>query len=388
MQGEKNMELHDILMYDETIFQEMTVFNSDYLPENFKLRQPQMSEMALSLRPALKGGKPINNLVLGPPATGKTTAMKKLFEMAELDCDDELICVYINCQLHTTKFDIFSQIHKKVFGHTLPETGVPFARLYNNIMEEVQDREKALIIALDDIHYLFQGNLISKIFYDILRAYESFEGVRTGIFAVLSDIEFRHVLDNNVGSIFNANEINFKPYSYDETYRILKERAELGFFPNVISDELIEKITEFTYENGDLRLGIDLLRISGNNAEVKASRKITEEDLDKAIESAGSVTLKYVLNNLSEKEQNLLGFIARLDENEITSGELYKQYHREQKIGYTSFHRLINKLEFLRLIDTSFTGTGKKGNSRFIRLRFDRKLIRENLPKKSSRKTS
>lgn len=386
MQGEKNMELHDILMYDETIFQEMTVFNSDYLPENFKLRQPQMSEMALSLRPALKGGKPINNLVLGPPATGKTTAIKKLFEMAELDCDDELICVYINCQLHTTKFDIFSQIHKKVFGHTLPETGVPFARLYNNIMEEVQDREKALIIALDDIHYLFQGNLISKIFYDILRAYESFEGVRTGIFAVLSDIEFRHVLDNNVGSIFNANEINFKPYSYDETYRILKERAELGFFPNVISDELIEKITEFTYENGDLRLGIDLLRISGNNAEVKASRKITEEDVDKAIESAGSVTLKYVLNNLSEKEQNLLGFIARLDENEITSGELYKQYHREQKIGYTSFHRLINKLEFLRLIDTSFTGTGKKGNSRYIRLRFDRKLIRENLPKKHSRR--
>ena len=382
------MELHDILMYDETIFQEMTVFNSDYLPENFKLRQPQMSEMALSLRPALKSGKPINNLVLGPPATGKTTAIKKLFEMAELDCDDELICVYINCQLHTTKFDIFSQIHKKVFGHTLPETGVPFARLYGNIMEEVQDREKALILALDDIHYLFQGNLISEIFYDILRAYESFEGVRTGIFAVLSDIEFRHVLDSNVGSIFNANEINFKPYTYDETYRILKERVELGFFPNVISDELIEKITEFTYENGDLRLGIDLLRISGNNAEAKASPKISEEDVDKAIESAGSITLKYVLNNLSEKEQNLLGFISRLDESEITSGELYKQYHREQKISYSSFHRLINKLEFLRLIDTSFTGTGKKGNSRFIRLRFDRKLIRENLPKKSSRKTS
>ena len=74
------MDLNDILLHDETIFQDITVFNSDYLPENFKLRQPQMEEMALSLRPALQGGKPINNIILGPPATGKTTAIKKLFE--------------------------------------------------------------------------------------------------------------------------------------------------------------------------------------------------------------------------------------------------------------------------------------------------------------------
>ncbi|MBR3213269.1 MAG: AAA family ATPase, partial [Methanosphaera sp.] len=77
------MDISDILLHDETIFQDMTVFNSDYIPENFKLRQAQMEEMALSLRPALLKGKPINNLILGPPATGKTTAIKKLFEMAD-----------------------------------------------------------------------------------------------------------------------------------------------------------------------------------------------------------------------------------------------------------------------------------------------------------------
>ena len=192
------MELSDLLMNDETIFKDITVFNSDYLPENFKLRQAQMSEMALSIRPALMGGKPTNGIILGPPATGKTTAIKKLFEMAEYDCEKELICVHVNCQLHSTKFDIFSQIHKKIFGHAPPETGVPFARIYNSIMNELYDSNKALIVALDDINYLFQGNIISTIFYDILRAYESFEGVRTGIFAVLSDIEFRYVLDKYV----------------------------------------------------------------------------------------------------------------------------------------------------------------------------------------------
>ena len=376
------MDLNNFLMYDETIFQDMTVFNSDYLPENFKLRQPQMEEMALSLRPALMKGKPINNLILGPPATGKTTAIKKLFDMAEQDCLDDIFCVYVNCQLHSTKFDIFSQIHKKVLGHTPPETGVPFARIYNNIMNELYDTDKALIVALDDINHLFQGNVISEVFYDILRAHESFDGVRTGIFAVLSDIDFRYILDKNVGSIFNANEINFKPYDYEETYKILQERARLGFFPNVISDSLIETITDYIMEHGDLRLGIDLLRISGNNAEFNASRIISEEDVQKAFESAGGISLKYILDTLSDNEQNIIRFISRINEKNITSGDLFKAYNRENKISYATYNRLINKLEFLRLIDTTYTGTGNKGNSRYISLRFDGKEIRDNLPNK------
>lgn len=379
------MDLQDILLHDETIFKDVRVFNSDYLPEEFKLRQSQMEEMAFSLRPALHGGKPSNNILLGPPATGKTTAIKKLFEMAQLDCEDDIICVYVNCQLHSTKFGIFSQIYKKIFGHNPPETGVPFARIYNKIMNELYDTDKALIVALDDINHLFHGNIISQIFYDILRAHESYEGVRTGIFAVLSDVEFRFILDKNVGSIFNAAEINFKPYTYEETYNILKERVNLGFYPNVISNDLLEEITTYTFENGDLRLGIDLLRISGNNAEVRASRRIEYGDVEKAFKVSKSVSLRYILNSLSDKEKTLLRFITRIDKKNITSGQLYEEYNRENKIGYATYNRQINKLEFLRLIDTTYTGSGKKGNSRYINLRFDSKQIQENLPQQKRR---
>ena len=379
------MDLQDILLHDETIFKDVRVFNSDYLPEEFKLRQSQMEEMAFSLRPALHGGKPSNNILLGPPATGKTTAIKKLFEMAQLDCEDDIICVYVNCQLHSTKFGIFSQIYKKIFGHNPPETGVPFARIYNKIMNELYDTDKALIVALDDINHLFHGNIISQIFYDILRAHESYEGVRTGIFAVLSDVEFRFILDKNVGSIFNAAEINFKPYTYEETYNILKERVNLGFYPNVISNDLLEEITTYTFENGDLRLGIDLLRISGNNAEVRASRRIEYGDVEKAFKVSKSVSLRYILNSLSDKEKTLRRFITRMDKKNITSGQLYEEYNRENKIGYATYNRQINKLEFLRLIDTTYTGSGKKGNSRYINLRFDSKQIQENLPQQKRR---
>jgi len=34
--------------------------------------------------------------------------------------------------------------------------------------------------------YLFYSENVNKIFYDILRAHEAFEGVKTGVFAILS----------------------------------------------------------------------------------------------------------------------------------------------------------------------------------------------------------
>lgn len=110
---------------------------------------------------------------MGSPATGKTTAVRKVFELVE-KTTEKVVCVYINCQLHTTRFGIFSQIHKKLFGHAPPETGVPFARIYDKIMKKLQNDEKSLVIAFDDINYLFQSKNANKVVYDVLRAYEEY----------------------------------------------------------------------------------------------------------------------------------------------------------------------------------------------------------------------
>ena len=193
------MAIEDILMFDETVFQNINAFNPDYMPANYNFRDSQMEGMAMSIRPAMRGGRPTNSVVLGSCATGKTTAVKKVFELVERN-SDKVICCYINCQLHTTRFGIFSQIHKKIFGHQPPETGVPFSRVYEKVIKHLVSEDKALIVALDDVDYLFQSQNANKVFYDILRAYEEFPGVRTGIFAILSDLEFRYALDKNVNT--------------------------------------------------------------------------------------------------------------------------------------------------------------------------------------------
>lgn len=369
------MDIDDLLLYDETLFKNIDAFNPDYIPENFMHRKSQMEALALSIRPALKNGRPVNAVVLGSCATGKTTAVKKIFELVE-KTSDKVVCVYINCQIHTTRFGIFSQIYQKIFGHIPPETGVPFSRIYGNIMQHLSNEKKALVVALDDINYLFYSKNANKIFYDILRAHEAYDGVKTGLFAILSDIEFRFILDKNVNSIFIPQEIIFNPYTRDEMHDILTQRAKIGFYPEVISEELIEKITDYTSSSGDLRLGIDSLRISGNLAEADASKTIQEKHVNEALKSTGSLNLTYTLNSLSDDEIAVLDII-RSSELDLTAGEVYEKLSKKTKSSYASFNRILNKLEFLRLIDTRYTGKGVKGNSRVIILRFEPEEVKK-----------
>lgn len=369
------MDIDDILLYDETIFKNIDAFNPDYIPEHFPHRDSQMEALAICIRPALRKGRPVNSLVLGSCATGKTTAIKIMFEKVE-KTSDKIMCVYINCQLHTTRFGIFSQIYQKIFGHTPPETGVPFSRIYQNIMQHLSSHNQALIVALDDIDNLFYSKNANKIFYDILRAHEAFKGVKTGVFAILSDIEFRFILDKNVNSIFIPQEIIFNPYTHEEMEDILRERVKIGFYSDVISEELLDQITDQASSSGDLRVGIDLLRISGNLAEADASKIIEKKHVEEALRSTGSINLIYTLKSLTDDERTLLEII-RQSEDDLTAGNLYNAFNKEISASYASFNRILNKLEFLRLVDTNFTGKGVKGNSRIVVLRFDPEEIQK-----------
>ena len=114
--------------------------------------------------------------------------------------------------------------------------------------------------------------------YSLLRMHEGQPGAKVGVITILSDLtlDMARDLSPQVQSVFLPEEIVFPQYSYEEIKDILKYRVRFGFMQGVISDELIEMIAKYTEDTGDLRVGINMLKRAGLNAERRASR----DDID------------------------------------------------------------------------------------------------------------
>ena len=368
--------MKDMLSWDQTLFKDSELFELDHIPEHFLHRDGQLQAMMYSIRPALGGGRPLNCLCIGAPGTGKTTAVIKIFEEIEKHAP-QVVPVLVNCQVNSTRYAVFSQVFRKLIGYAPPTSGVSFKKIFNEISRYLAEHEKVLIVALDDMNYLFYENEVNDVLYSLLRAHETYPGVRVGIIAILSDTGVPHLFDPKVESVFLPEEIAFPRYSRDEIKDILSNRAKLGFYPGVLDDIVLDRITEHTSALGDLRVGIDLLKRSGLNAERRASRMISVEDVESAFGKSRLVHLSYIMQSLKEDEKILLRLVA--DAAQSSSGELYEKFHLKTNLAYTRFYELLNKLHSVKLIDADFTGKGSRGRSRVVTLRYNADEIKMRL---------
>ncbi len=355
------------LMWDQTLFRRGEIFEFDHIPEHFAHRDSQIRSLMFGVRPAMQGMRPLDLMCVGPPGTGKTTAVKKAFE--ELgEHAPGVITAHVNCQANQTRYTIFSSIFHKLIGHAPPSSGVSFRKILDEIAKYLIQNEKILIVALDDINYLFYEKEVDNVLYSLLRAHETHPGTKISVIAILSDDRMNYVFDPKVGSIFLPEEILFPVYAWDELKSILHDRARLGFYDGVISDDVLDVIADYTSEAGDLRVGIDLLKRSGLGAEQRASMTISVEDVRFAYQRSRMLHLSRMISSLSEGERAILAILAK--KGALTAGDAYTAFHESMGLGYTKFHTMLNKLVSLRLIDTDFPTAGMHGRSRTIKLRY------------------
>ncbi len=361
-----------MLLWDETLFSNGEVLEFDYLPEYFEHRDSQMQALRFSLKPVLRGMRPVNCLVKGPPGTGKTTAVMKVFNEVK-DYTDNGAFIKVNCQMDSSRFAVISRIYEKLVHITPPSSGVSFRRLFEKVIKHLVDSNKTLVVALDDINYLFHEGHADEVMYSLLRAHEQYPGTRISVIAIISDVGIPYSFDPRVGSVFLPEEIDFPRYEITEIADIINNRVQHAFFRDVVSDEALDRVVSYVDRTGDLRIGIDLLKRSGLNAERRASRTISVEDVDKAYEASRLLHLCRNIRSLSDNEKTLLGLVAK--DNNLQIGELYKSFHEITGLGYTRFYEIIDKMHASRLIDADFSGKGMRGRTRYVAPVYDPKDI-------------
>ncbi len=360
------------LMWDETLFKDPEVFEIDFVPDEIHFREEQMHELVYQLRPGMTGSRPLNTLVKGVPGTGKTTSIKKVFAEIE-ESTRRLVPVYVNCQIDNTQFGIFSQIYYRLSGHLPRSTGLSAKRVFDSIGKILERDRTVLVVALDDANYLLYENEINRVLYTLLRSHEVYPDTRIGVITIISDlsVDLMSRIDQRVQSVFRPNEIYFPPYTCVEAKQILSERAGQGFYPNVLPEEVLDLVVDRTMNAGDLRVGIDLLKRAGLNAESAARRVIEEDDVCKAYEVSTSLHLLATIRTFKEEEKVLLRLLAErsLQEGEISIGEFSRSVGDHLPYGYTRIYEMINKFEAMHLIDIRYRGG--RGRSRLLTLRYD-----------------
>lgn len=264
-------DLKSIIEEEGTIFLNRDVFNLDYIPERYPFRDEQLQEMASNSKDLINGKAPKTMLLKGGYATGKTSTLKNFFNMIN-EGFPNVKCIYIQCQFSNTEHDILGEIFNTIFDYKA-KTGTNTKFLFDKIVKKLKDEDLILVLGFDEFDSLKNSHELNNVLYKFLRVNEKFDSVQIGILIVGSSVLALR-LEDSVHTIFKRIPINFPNYNREQLYYILKLRCQEGFYPGVISEDILLKVVQETYEEGNLRYGILLLGAAGNNAERENSKEI------------------------------------------------------------------------------------------------------------------
>lgn len=353
--------MQNFLKWEQTLFKDREIFDFGYVPDEFLYREMQMKSISYAIAPGIEGKQPQNIICLGPPGTGKTTSFKKIIEQAEQISSSALIFADVNCRYTQTQYSVLSEIYRKITGIEPPTSGITLKKLYEKIAQALVSRNKSMFVILDDADFL----ILRRIFYDLvnnlLRLCENYP-LNIGLSTIHSTRS--PSLDDGLTSVFMPAMVKFPSYSWDETFDILNRRTRLGLYPDVVKTEIIEKITRHSITKGDIRFGIDLMKRSVMNAEMRASKIVELTDVDAAFVEASDDRLKRYLKAFTDTETVLLNLAS--ERGTSYAGDLYNAFKRRTHKGYTTFHKALNKLATAKLIDSCIENRGKNGRMRII----------------------
>jgi len=364
----------DFLTHDHTLFRDREVFEADFVPEQFGHREAQVRELAFLAAPGLEGNTPSCAVLRGPPGTGKTTSVLRLFSEIE-EATRRLAPVHVNCQNERTRYAVFARVLEHLAGHPLPTTGTPLPEVLRRIARRCQERKCALLVCLDDANYLAAGDELNAVLSTLLRLHESFRSVRAGVFAVISDmdLDLRREVDARVFSVFHPAEVLFPPYTADEVHEILAQRVGQGLFPGAM-----DRIVAFAGAEGDIRAGIDLVRKSAEHAGREGRYRVLARDVVAVAGQVRAPALRRIAARLRKPERDLLVVLGRISAAggaAMGPAEAYRAVREEIPLSYTTFRERLKTFEKDGILALPLVAG--EGRRREIAFRYDPMAVME-----------
>ena len=336
------------------LLKDENVLLAEYLPEFLPHRENQIKQLANNLLPASKGRNPQNTFIYGPPGIGKTACVKFVFREFE-KYSERVKTIYINCWDYKT---VYSNLVKAALslGIFVPRRGWGKDEIIEKIVEWLNKTKKSLIVCLDEVDQLEEEAL-----YDWLRLNQYVKNP-IGIVFISNHKDVFVDKEPRIRSSLRIEEIEFKPYTFNEMKDILLERAKLAFtsFENAA---ILLAASYAINKGGDVRVGLECLLKAGRIADRENASKLKVEHVKKVLGKVKEVKPKIIEKKLSKVEKIIMDL---LKERSYTSGELYKKVSEKIKISERKLRDYVNNLAKRKLIKVEEKRLKTRGYTRII----------------------
>jgi cell division control protein 6 len=370
------------------IFANKEALRPTYTPETLPHREKHITGLAEILSAALKGKATPNVLIYGNRGTGKTSTVKYVcgeFEEMARKTDSNCSLLYINSEVFDTQYRVLAYI-ARVFNKRVPMIGWPTDLVYSVLKKEIDAEERHVIVTLDELDQL--ANKEDETLHNLLKINGELNNAHLSVIGISNDPAFKDFLDPGVKSSLSEEELLFSPYSAEQLEDILYARAEMAFTDVALDDMVIPRCTALAAsKQGDAKYALDLLRISGENAERSRSKKVREEHVQLASEMIQADNVAEDIKTLPLHSKIVLSSVLLLSRDQkkrgFSSGEVYSMYQRLcHYLGTSALTSrrvtdFVSELDILGLLNAAIVNKGRYGRTKVISLGIPEEYVQQ-----------
>ncbi len=349
---------------ERSIFRSEDVLYIDFLPDVLPHRDGEAHFLAECLRPLLSGRAPTSVFIHGPAGTGKTSVAR--FVMREMKETTDVPVVYVNCWQNDSRHAVLTTI-AYALGSFAPRRGTATDEIFERVLEGMRKRGgKGVVVVLDEIDKLLLNDG-SQALYDLTRG-AAFSG-KVGLVMISNDPYIMRKLDERTRSSLSYQEIEYKPYSFEDLKDIFGERISAAFAEGAAKEGVAGAVARFVKDSGgDVRLGLECLMQAGRLAD-GAGGQLSPEHVARVAGKIQNSKLKGIIAALQESYLQIVEILS--DGKERTTGELLEAYSRRAKadVNERTFRNYLMDLENKSIIESRMSGKGQRGQTRIITLR-------------------
>ncbi|MFX0210046.1 MAG: Cdc6/Cdc18 family protein [Candidatus Hodarchaeota archaeon] len=355
----------------DPIFKYKEALSPDYLPDHMSNRMEEIKAISQLIYESLEG-KTTHILISGPPGTGKTASIKFIFKSLKEDTD-ALVC-YVNCFNKSTKMGaLYSMVlgffkEKRPTRKMLSRRGIAYDELLDSFRKELEKTGTKVVVCLDEVDQLEETELI----YDLTRT--RWDRGHVQIIAISNNpFVFKDLDPRTKSRLYPLREISFNPYTKEEMKEIVEARVEAAFQEDVVNNEAIDFLAEFTVEKkGDVRIARETLIRAGELARKSGDGKIRVGHIKKNLNKSKHATSRKILGELSKQERFILRLIPK-------KGTYYPQFYQfykstDGRLGDRMLRNYMERFSKLKLINMERKGVS---GSYFITLNMPKDVLFE-----------